>query len=221
LKPGISAEQADKLAAGIVENEDDGDNVVLGQSATTVQQHDESAVLPKKSKLQKSLYDYGEDEYYDEEDEDLDFEFAGDVKESDVPKQVVPSGGGGGGGGGGGFAMASHSQPTTKMYVTCTFGILVVPVTWLQTREFLRGRREQAYVEKGLKILQAQKAEYFNVTSTSEDSDIEDELKDLKNKDDDNDDDDDDDDDSDDDDDDDDEDDDDEDDDRPSRPKKP
>jgi hypothetical protein len=217
LKPGISTEEAEKLAAGIVENDDDGD-VVLGQASA----EDESDLvaggatkkikMPKKSK-QKSQYDYGEDEY-EEEDDALDFEFEGDIKESDLHQNKMPTLTPGTTGG---FAMSSQSKPTTKMYVTCAFSILVVPVTWLQTREFLRGRREQQYVEKGLKILQAQKAEYFNVTSETKDSDIEDELKDLKNKDDD----DDDEDDDDDDDSDEDDEDDDEDDDRPSRPKKP
>jgi hypothetical protein len=204
LKPGISAEEAEKLAAGIVE-EEQGD-IVLGQSFS---EEKELVAETKKSKknVKTSVYDYGQDEY-EEADDELDFEFEGDVKESDLHQNKMPSSRGG-------FAMSSQTKPTTKMYATAAFSIMVVPVTWLQTREFLRGRREQRYVEKGLEILQAQKAEYFNITTTSDDSDIQDELKDLKNKDDDDEDDEDDDDEDDDDEDDEDEDD------RPRRPKKP
>jgi hypothetical protein len=49
-------------------------------------------------------------------------------------------------------------------------------------REYVRRRREERYVKKGLEILEAQKAEYFNITNTKNDVDVEDELKDLKNK---------------------------------------
>ena len=56
-----------------------------------------------------------------------------------------------------------------------TYGFMIV-------REYVRRRREERYVQKGLEILKAQKAEYFNVTETKSDSDIEDALKDLKKK---------------------------------------
>ena len=214
LKPGISREEAEKLAAGIiVDQEEDGD-IVLGQSSLpSSSKNDENKLKTKRVEKSTSVYDYGQDEYEDEDDENLDFEFEGDVKESDIsPTKSITMGSSDS------FAMSPPSKRSTKMYATATFSILVIPVTWLQTREFLRGRREQLYVEKGLEILQAQKAEYFNITTTSDDSDIQDELKDLKNKKDENDEDNDEDDD---DDEDDGEDDDEDEDDRPSRPKKP
>ena len=200
LRPGISAEEAESINKGEVV-QDDTSEVVLGQSST----NPKGVEVDVKKVKTKSVYDYGEE--YEEEDDEIDFEFEGDVTQSDVQKDWLD------GGETNAFAMTKSSGPTKKMYITAATSILVLPVTWLQTREFLRGRREQQYVEKGLKILEAQKAEYFNVTSSADDADIEDELKDLKDKDDDGDDDDDDDDDEDDDDDDDDEDDDDDDDD--------
>lgn len=210
LKPGISREEADKLAAGMI-LDDDNHDIVLGQeaslSSSSSSEKQESVKFKKKNVPKRtSVYDYGQEDYEGDDDEDLDFEFEGDVKESDISPSSSGSTS---------FAMSSSpSKPTTKMYATATFSILVVPVTWLQTREFLRGRREQRYVEKGLEILQAQKAEYFNITTTSDDSDIQDELKDLKNKKDENGQDEDDDDE-------DDHDEEEDDDDRPSRPKKP
>jgi hypothetical protein len=183
LRPGISAQEAEQINKGeLVEEEDP--NVVLGQPASSTEPADRVEVKTRKVQKKTSVYDYGEEDY-EEEDDEIDFEFEGDVKKSDLKKEWLD------GGSQGNFAMKQSSGPTRKMYTTAAFSIMVVPVTWLQTREFLRGRKEQQYVEKGLKILEAQKAEYFNVTSSSDDGDIQDELKGLKDGDDDDDDDDD------------------------------
>ena len=83
-------------------------------------------------------------------------------------------------------------KKTTTVKVALT--LFVPTFGGMFLREFLRRGREEEYVKKGLEILEAQKAEYFNVTGVADDSDVEDELKGLKKKGDDDDDDDDDDD---------------------------
>lgn len=74
-----------------------------------------------------------------------------------------------------------QKKKSTMMYVKVGTGLFIPTFGTMFAREHFRSRREEAYVQKGLEILEAQKAEYFNVTSTSEDSDLEDELKGIKN----------------------------------------
>ena len=82
--------------------------------------------------------------------------------------------------------MGPRSETQNKMLTLKVSVGLFIP-TWgaMGVREFVRRRKEEQYVKKGLEILEAQKAEYFNITETTPDSDIEDELKDLKDSDDD------------------------------------
>jgi len=78
---------------------------------------------------------------------------------------------------------AYQTEKNPVLYTKVGVGLFIPTFGAMFIREMVRQRKEEAYVKKGLEILEAQKAEYFNVTSTSEDSDLEDELKDLKSKD--------------------------------------
>lgn len=178
LKPGVSVDEAEKAIRGEALDEAD-EEVLVGNLGDDLVENGASMEkrTQKASKKKKIGYDYGGDDGdYDEEEEEL-VEFEGENKRSDLPtkdKLANPTS----------FAVPSASKPVslTKMYVTSAVSVLILPVTWLQTREILRSRRERNYVKKGLAIMQAQKAEYFNVTSTVDDSDIEDELKGMKNE---------------------------------------
>ena len=78
--------------------------------------------------------------------------------------------------------FASYQQSGPKTFLKFKVGVAFFAPTYgfMMGREYLRRRREERYVKKGLEILQAQKAEYFNITNTENDTDVEDELKNLK-----------------------------------------
>jgi hypothetical protein len=77
---------------------------------------------------------------------------------------------------------ARHSGKSAALTAKVSAALFVPTFGGMFVREFLRRRREEEYVRKGLEILEAQKAEYFNVTASSSDSDVQDALKGLKNK---------------------------------------
>ena len=75
---------------------------------------------------------------------------------------------------------AYNKGKSTALTVKVAIALFVPTFGGMFIREHVRQRKEEAYVKKGLEILEAQKAEYFNVTSTTADSDVQDALKGLK-----------------------------------------
>jgi hypothetical protein len=196
IRPGMTRNQAERLKQGDVE--------VIEQIKAEVPSTFTGPPTSSASEQKKpSVVDYGDDEE-DEDDhlllEESDYLFpsgpasqADKIKSEKIQAKTVDK-------------FAARYQGKSKSlsikvgiaFFVPTYGVLIV-------REYIRRRREEAYVKKGLEILEAQKAEYFNITETTLDSDVQDALKGLKknatNTDDNDDDDDDDDDDGDDDDD--------------------
>lgn len=169
LRPGMSATDMDDVVAG---KADIKAHDPTSTAATS------PAPAPKKS-LSKSIYG---DDFEDEDDFDLDDdedEAFGSRSKSATQADLARSK----------SMQASQSsqfatyrkEKTSMMYVKVCAGVFLPTFGTMFMREHFRQRKEEAYVQKGLEILEAQKAEYFNVTSTSENSDLEDELKDLKN----------------------------------------
>lgn len=171
----------------------------------------------KKAKKSKSIYG-------DIEDGDFEDDFGFDDDAPKQPNSVTKAD----------IARAQAMQSNTAQmqfmaykkkdpYLKLKVGAAIfIPTFGGQSlREFYRRRKEETYVQKGLEIMRAQEKEYFNITNTTADSDVVDELKKLKDKDKDDDDSDDDDEDSDDDQDNDVDDSDDDDDDEPDRSRRP
>lgn len=225
LRPGLSQEQATALA----EEGEVPDDLPKATSTITTQQQsrntaDKQAPTKLKEAAKKNSFDYGDEDDDDFEDDDLFMdEKAKDTsgRRTSISKSAMAKSAD--------FQAATKSQfsgmgPKSKsqskmMTVKVSVGLFIPTWGAMGVREFVRRRKEETYVQKGLAILEAQKAEYFNITETKSDSEIEDELKDLKDSEDD----DDEDDEDDEEDDDDDEEDDEEDDEPPSRrrPKRP
>jgi len=174
LRPGISREQAQAV--------EEGDTTVIQQleQAPSVFKSTSSAAPSAggKTKAPSSAFDY----YGDEDDEDDDFlddignAFSVPASQSDkaLAERLQSSTNEN-------FA-AYHKGKSRSLTVKVGVAFFVPTYGFMIVREYVRRRREETYVQKGLEILKAQKAEYFNVTETTADSDVEDALKDLKNK---------------------------------------
>jgi hypothetical protein len=159
----------------------------LPESATTLlqtnQPQEKQATTPKKkATASKKAFDYG-----DEEDDDgFEEDFFTDEKSMGAPRNTrgrssisksdsAKSAN---------FQAATKSQfsgmgPKSKSQsklLTLKVSVGLFIPTWgaMGVREYVRRGKERTYVQKGLEILEAQKAEYFNVTETTDDSDIED-----------------------------------------------
>jgi hypothetical protein len=164
LRPGMSKTQAQLLEEGTLSMED------VEASASTNTQQQPAAAAPKKKTAAKSSFGYGEE---DEEEDDF-------LMEETTPVAAEPQK----------TQAASHStrqsfaayqqgkSRTLKVKVALCF--FVPTYGFMFGREYVRRGRERAYVKKGLEILEVQKAEYFNITSTTNDSDVQDALKGLK-----------------------------------------
>lgn len=224
IRPGATQEQAQQLVEGQVPEDIPETKSVFNVAGTTMDTNrDESSSSSSSSSSKQkstSTFDYG-----NEDDGDDDFSEFQDVTKSSSSARSLSSSSSKK------KVLATRAEKKSAerlkastrsqftgidpsrtksraLYLKVSVGLFIPTWGAMGAREFVRRRKEEAYVKKGLEILAAQKAEYFNVTETTPDSDIEDELKDLKDDEDDDDDDDeedDDDDDSDDDDDDDDE----------------
>ena len=73
------------------------------------------------------------------------------------------------------FSGIDTSKSKTKMlYVKVSVGFFVPTYGSLVVREWYRRRKEEAYVQKGLEVLEAQKKEYFGSDEDEEDEDDED-----------------------------------------------
>jgi hypothetical protein len=181
LRPGVSNEQANAMIEG--ELPDD-----LPESATTLlqtnQPQEKQATTPKKkAAASKKSFDYGDEEDDDgfEEDFFMDEKSVGaprntpgrsSISKSDSAKSAN-------------FQAATKSQfsgmgPKSKSQsklLTLKVSVGLFIPTWgaMGVREFVRRGKERTYVQKGLEILEAQKAEYFNITETTDDDDDDDE----------------------------------------------
>ena len=188
LRPGMSREQAKAVEVGdvtVIQEIEQAPSVFKSAGTTTSTTTGGSSSGSKAKKggsdqtKSKSAFDYYGDEDDDEEDDflnDIGHDFS--VPASQADKALAER------------LQSSTSDKFAARYQTKskattfkvglaffgpTYGFMIV-------REYVRRRREETYVKKGLEILKAQKAEYFNVTETTPDSDVEDALKNLKNK---------------------------------------
>ena len=167
LRPDSTVEDAEVAVSGKAVR--DQRNAVVGMS-TDATENSPNVKKSEAKKLQKSLY-YDDDDEDDRTDELFgDTDTAGMARSGATPSYSASS-----------SAYSALSKgPSTGMYIKSAVGILTIPAVWLTTREFLRRRREEDYVKKSMAIMEAQKAEFFNVTATKNDEDITDELKGLK-----------------------------------------
>jgi hypothetical protein len=226
LRPGISIEQAEQLGKGEMPDEV-RDNIDAKSSVgkTTGLSKEDAIIKTKKSDL------YGEydastnddddgDDDFDEADEEYLFgtEKSDSGTAIDVRKQRASSFASSSSGSSAStdvsnkiskgtkdsFSGGSKTKPI-KLYASVGVACFIPTFGLFGVRDFIRNRKEEKNVKKGLEIIEAQRAEYFgidkngknitdtNSTDTTSDGDIDDELKDLKDGDDDDDDDDDDD----------------------------
>jgi hypothetical protein len=224
LRPGASNEQAAKMIAGELPDDLPESATATATTTTTNQSQEKQAKATtpkKKAATSKNSYDYGDEEDDDGFEEDfssMDEDKTKGARRGNTRSSISKSD----------SAKSADFQAATKAQFsgmgprsTSQSKLLTLKVsvglfipTWgaMGVREYVRRGKEKFYVQKGLEILEIQKAEYFNATEVTDDDDDDDDDED--------DDDDDDDDDSDDDDDDDDDDEDD----KPSsqrRPKRP
>ncbi|KAL3935693.1 MAG: hypothetical protein SGBAC_008834 [Bacillariaceae sp.] len=211
LRPGVSQDQATQMSEGEIP-----DDLPEQTGFSPNKEATEASDARKKKEFSKNSYDYGDedDDDYDLEDEYFLQEQGKGSRSSPGRKATSQSDSkramafqAGTKSSFSGVGTKSEGQKRTQT-VKVAVGAFIPTFGAMFLREFVRRRKEENYVKKGLEILKVQKAEYFNITESTADSDIEDELKDLKDDDEDDKDDDDDDDDEDDDEDDDDEDDD-------------
>lgn len=190
LRPGVTQDQAIALNEGEVP-----DDLPEPSSSSTLQnlqqQRQQEQQQSETKKSSKRSFDYGDDD--DDDGDDFD-DFLDDDDKSrksslNTRTSISKSE----------LSKASDFQSSTKSQfsgmgpkstaqsrmLTLKVSIGLFIPTWgaMGVREFVRRRKEEKYVKKGLEILEAQKAEYFNITETTPDSDIEDELKDLKDED--------------------------------------
>jgi hypothetical protein len=223
LRPGVNQNQAEQMLEGeLPEDLPEAESIFQRKTTesppTNSNRNSNSKTATKKSeattaknKKKTTSFDYGDEEEGDEEfleDQALDTEAAASSATSSSSNQAL------------GELVQSRSKSSftgvvnrspaksTALRAKLSVGLFIPTLGAMFLREFVRRGKEEKYVKKGLEILKAQKAEYFNVTATDDgdgksDSEIQDELNELKDDDDEDDDDDDEDDDDDDDDDDD------------------
>ena len=166
LRPGTTRQQAEMVEEGKL----DGRSI---EAKTAVSESTSTATPSTKAKASTKASLYGDDDY-DEDDFDnfLEQEVVSTASQADqMAAQRLQSK----------SNFAAYHQGKSKA-LTFKVGVAFFVPTYgaLIVREYVRRRREEAYVQKGLEILEAQKAEYFNVTETAADSDVQDALKNLK-----------------------------------------
>ena len=181
LRPGMTNEQATLVNQGQLSRNDLQGQFDFGSTSTQQQQHQQTS--PKNNKDDDSYDEFSDDVDLDDDMEEWD---SISTSNSGPTTLAAPS-----------AAMAAASGPSSSGFASnadrsarkqrmtqIQVGTLIFGPTFGGTmiREYVRRRREEAYVTKGLEIQKAQYAEYFNVTETTKDSDLEDELKGIKNK---------------------------------------
>jgi len=181
LRPGMSKTQAEQVLQGDedvlkeVESKSIFDKADAEAEKHMAKSEASKGKAPAKSVKKKSSSDF----LYDDIDDDFAF------TEEDVAKGLT------------GYQVdneiankikaktssqfaAYNKGKSTALTVKVAIALFAPTFGGMFIREHVRQRKEEAYVKKGLEILEAQKAEYFNVTSTAADSDVQDALKGLK-----------------------------------------
>ena len=192
LRPGVTQDQAIALNEGEVPDdlpEPSTSSTLQNLQHQRQQEQQQSETKKSSSSSSKRSFDYGDDDDGDDFDDFLDDDDKSRKSSPNTRTSISKSE----------LSKASDFQSSTKSQfsgmgpkstaqsrmLTLKVSIGLFIPTWgaMGVREFVRRRKEEKYVKKGLEILEAQKAEYFNITETTPDSDIEDELKDLKDED--------------------------------------
>ena len=178
IRPGMSRTQVDSVEKGELD-------IKAIESSNLQQQQQQSPSTSSAKQVKKkrfwgrkekpSSYLYEDEDLDDGDDEIVVSDVIGSQADQSKAQQMQASS----------KKEFSYYNQGKSRALTVKVGLAIfVPTFGAQVlREHIRRKREEEYVKKGLEIQRAQKAEYFNVTSTSNDSDVEDELKDLKNKD--------------------------------------
>jgi hypothetical protein len=168
LRPGVSAAQAAAIDTGDL----DGRAVVTPTTTTTT-----PAPSTKSAASPNNDYD-------DYEDDDADFlDDQAMVRSSSIGGSAISSADQAAAArlqGQTSFASKRTAGKTTALTAKVGVAFFLPTYGTLIVREYVRRRREENYVQKGLEIMKVQKAEYFNITGTAADSDVEDALKSLK-----------------------------------------
>lgn len=171
LRPGMTRSDAEDVIEGRVDIED------LQQGSP-----EQAAPAAPKAKVSQSIYgtDFEDDEddfHLDDDETDAYFQSRSSRRASQAEQtfaqnlQATQT-----------AQFSSYQKEKTPMlFIKVGAGLFVPTFGTMFVREHFRQVKEEAYVQKGLEIMEAQKAEYFNVTNTSADADVEDELKGLKN----------------------------------------
>jgi hypothetical protein len=179
LRPGVSMGQANTLNEG--EIPDDLPESTSALSQNQKQEEQETAAAKKSSSASNKAFDYGDDDEDDDFDDFLDEQDNAPTRKAPGARTSVSKKD---------VAKASDFQASTKSQfsgmgpksqsqaklLTLKVSVGLFIPTWgaMGVREFVRRRKEEAYVQKGLEILEVQKAEYFNITDTKSDSDNDD-----------------------------------------------
>jgi hypothetical protein len=173
LRPGMSQTEATDLLEGRLDIKD------LKGTVSQQQQQQESPVSSKKKPSQSVYGDNvqdAEDDFDLDEEDDNAFNARRSVSRADeanakrMQARTTTQ------------QFAGYDKPkTTMLYVKVGTGLFIPTFGVMFAREHVKQIKEEAYVKKGLAILKAQEAEYFNITSSTTDSELEDELKGLKN----------------------------------------
>jgi hypothetical protein len=162
LRPGMSRTEADQVEKGELTR----DQVVQQETTTVAPTSDKS----------NSLYDLDDDEDDFFEDDVImqapKTKIVATETDKAYAKKLQASRNG---------QFASYHTGKSKALTAKVSAAIFIPTFGGQiVREYVRRRREEAYVKKGLEVMEAQKAEYFNVTSKTADADVQDELKKIK-----------------------------------------
>ena len=185
LRPGVNTDQAKSMMDGEMPEDAPEAKSLLdkqGSASPSTSGADASSTPKKKKDAKKkkaSTFDYGDEDDDEENDvlflEDEESEYgqavvaagASPLKQSEneasnALKSRTKSE----------FSGIDTSKSKTKMlYVKVSVGFFVPTYGSLVVREWYRRRKEEAYVQKGLEVLEAQKKEYFGSDEDEDDED--------------------------------------------------
>lgn len=176
IRPGASEEQATQWSEG----EEEPEEKPALTTTTALNSKEKQAKEATSKKKKNEAFDYGDDDDFDFLERDEEIRQAPTSSTSRTKAEVANA--------------AKFQERTAKdftgidsskskskaLYLKVSVGLFIPTWGAMGVREFVRRRKEETYVKKGLEILEAQKAELFGVNETTADSDIADELKELK-----------------------------------------
>jgi hypothetical protein len=172
LRPGMSREAIEQVERGEV-------SVDEALAEQKQQARDKSTTAEESLKQEKKKHTSSSSLYGDDEDQDDDELLGADItyapaSQADQTAAAQLQG-------------MQRSQFAAKIKGRSSFqtikvgvGLFIPTFGAMCVREYVRQGREEAYVKKGLEVLKAQRAEYFNITESTSDVELEDELKGLK-----------------------------------------